>query len=65
MPSFNKGRGQGMMVSEFLTPAGNLWLSEDIPEEDWPREPDGDPSRECTQVRDFFLEKAVIGRATT
>jgi hypothetical protein len=48
MPFYHKGRGTGMMVSEYLTPGGNLQLPPDYPEDDLPLEPDGDPYRECT-----------------
>jgi hypothetical protein len=41
------------MVSEYLTPGGNLKLSPDHLEDDWPREPDGDPFNECTQLFEF------------
>jgi hypothetical protein len=56
IPFFNKGRGQGMMASEFVTPGdGNLKLPEDLPDdsEELPLEPDGDRFRECTQIMEF------------
>jgi hypothetical protein len=53
LPFYDKGRGTGIMASEYLTPGGNLQLPRDYPEDDYPREPDGDPFRECTQLFSF------------
>ena len=38
------------MVSEYMTPGGNLQLPADIPLCEQPCEPDGDPFMECTQI---------------
>jgi hypothetical protein len=48
MPFYHKGRGTGMMVSEYVTPRGNLQLPPDYPEDHLPLEPEGDPYRGCT-----------------
>ena len=53
VPFFNKGCGQGIMVSEYVTQEGNLKLPSDKLQNLCPREPDGDAFRECTQIRDF------------
>jgi hypothetical protein len=56
VPFFNKGRGQGMMTSEFVTPGdGNLKMPPELPDDsdELPLEPDGDRFRECTQLLDF------------
>jgi len=53
IPFFNKGRGHGIMVSEYLTPEGDLKLPHDTPEDQLPLEPDGDKFQECTQLRNF------------
>lgn len=53
VPFFNKGRGQGMMVSEYVTPEGNLKLPSDTLQDLWLQEPDGDAFRDCTQIRHF------------
>ena len=50
VPFFDKGRGASIMVSEFMTPGGNLQLPADTPLHEQPCEPDGDPFRECTQI---------------
>jgi hypothetical protein len=50
IPFFDKGRGASIMVSEYLTPVGNLQLPVSTPEEQQPMEPDGDRFRECTQI---------------
>jgi hypothetical protein len=42
MTFYEKGRGTGMMVSEYLTPGGNLQLPPDYPVADYPLEPDGE-----------------------
>ena len=38
------------MVSEYMTPGGNLQLPVDTPLHEQPCEPDGNPFRECTQI---------------
>jgi hypothetical protein len=58
MPFYDKGRVTGIMVSEYLTPGGNLQLPPDNPEDDHRLESNGDPYRECTAspvFRDGFL----------
>jgi hypothetical protein len=52
-PFYDKGRGTGIMTSEYLTPGGNLKLPPDYPDDDWPLEPDGDRFNECTQFFEF------------
>jgi hypothetical protein len=53
LPFYDKGRGTGIMASEYLTPGGNLKLPPNHPEDDWPSEPDGDSFNECTQLFEF------------
>ena len=50
IPFFDKGRGALIVVSEFMTPGGNLQLPSDTPLHEQRCEPDGDPFRECTQI---------------
>ena len=45
-PLFYKGRSASIMVSEYMTPGGNLQLPADTPLHEQPCEPDGDPFRE-------------------
>jgi hypothetical protein len=47
---FDKGRGVSIMVSEYMTPGGNLQMAPNTPADQQPREPDGDRFRECTQI---------------
>ena len=48
IPFFDKGRGNSIMVSEYMTPSGNLQLPKSTPLNQQPCEPDGDRFRECT-----------------
>ena len=59
IPFFDKGRGASIMVSEFLTPGRNLQLPADTPLHEQPREPDGDPFRECTQIFEPTQEGSI------
>ena len=50
IPFFDKRRSASIMMSEFITPGGNLQIPPDMPHHEPPREPDRDPFRECTQI---------------
>ena len=50
IPFFDKGRGPSIMISEYLTPGGNLRLAANTPLRKQPCEPDGDRFTECTEL---------------
>jgi hypothetical protein len=66
LPFFDKGRGKCIMVSEYLTPGGNLQLPVDAT--DLPLDSDGDQFRECTEIvectdgRSYWKSEDVVNQ---
>ncbi len=62
-----KGRGKGIMASEFLTPGGRLKVPDSVPDEkllqriDWPLDGNGKPARYATELLEFGKDNYWTG----
>ena len=59
LPLRPKGKGKGIMVSEFLTPIGRLRVPDSVPnhqllqDKDWPLDENQNPRRYCTELLEY------------